>query len=118
MSKKYSEELLQAVGNLEEELLQEADMYEKGRKRKMNRRSIKYVAAASLGMVLLAGGATGVVAAINGESVGQLFCNVWNLSDEKVYRFCDELRRIKKLHKTWPLVEVESADGDRVEIIL
>lgn len=49
------------------------------------------------------------------EAAGFVF---WNLSDEKVYRFCDELRRIKKLHKTWPLVEVESADGDRVEIIL
>ena len=49
------------------------------------------------------------------EAAGFVF---WNLSDEKVYRFCDELRRIKKLRKSWPLVEVESADGDRVEIIL
>lgn len=116
MSKKYSEELLQAVGNLEEELLQEADMYEKGRKRKMNRRSIKYVAAASLGIVLLAGGTTGVVAAINGESVGQLFCNVWNLSDEKaqknsyseqVNEMCDSKFEILEETNTFKNVKVE-----------
>ena len=43
---------------------------------------------------------------------------IWNLPEEKILRLCDELRRIKKLHKIWPLVEVESAGGDRVEIIL
>ena len=43
---------------------------------------------------------------------------IWNLPEKKILRLCDELRRIKKLHKIWPLVEVESAGGDRVEIIL
>ena len=43
---------------------------------------------------------------------------LWNLPEEKILRLCDELRRIKKQSKTWPLVEVESANGDRVEIIL
>ena len=43
---------------------------------------------------------------------------LWNLPEEKILRLCDELRRIKKQYKTWPLVEVESANGDRMEIIL
>ena len=41
---------------------------------------------------------------------------IWNLPEEKVQRLCDELRRIKKKHKHFNLVEVESASGDRVLI--
>ena len=42
----------------------------------------------------------------------------YNLPEEKILRLCDELRKVKKLHKHWPLVEVESAEGDLVKIIL
>ena len=43
---------------------------------------------------------------------------VWNLPEEKILQLCKELRRVKKKHKSWPLVEVESSGGDRVKIIL
>lgn len=43
---------------------------------------------------------------------------VWDLPEEKILVLCKELRRVKKKHKSWPLVEVESAGGDRVKIIL
>ena len=44
--------------------------------------------------------------------------SVWDLPEEKILMLCDELRKVKKLHKHWPLVEVESAEGDLVKIIL
>lgn len=41
-----------------------------------------------------------------------------NLPEEAVYALCDEIRRIKKKHGSWELVNVESSDGDKVNIIL
>lgn len=43
---------------------------------------------------------------------------LWNLPEESVLRLCDELRRLKKQHKNWDLVEVESASGEQVLIRL
>ena len=43
---------------------------------------------------------------------------VWNLPEEQVLRLCGEIRRLRKTHPGWTLVEVESAGGDRVEIIV
>lgn len=41
-----------------------------------------------------------------------------NLSKEGIYTLCQEIRRIKKKHGTYPLVEVNSSDGDQVQIVL
>ena len=37
---------------------------------------------------------------------------------EALELLCAELRRIKKKHGAWELVDVESADGDIVQVIL
>lgn len=37
---------------------------------------------------------------------------------EAVDALCDEIRRIKKSYGSWELVDVQSADGERVRIIL
>ncbi len=31
---------------------------------------------------------------------------------------CDEIRRIKKIHSSWELVNIRSAEGDEVHVIL
>lgn len=41
-----------------------------------------------------------------------------NLPEDAVYTICSELRRIKKKHGSWELVNVESADGSIVKITL
>lgn len=41
-----------------------------------------------------------------------------NIPPEALEALCAELRRIKKKHGTWELVDVESADGDIVQIVL
>lgn len=43
---------------------------------------------------------------------------IWNLPEEKVLRLCDAVRDIKKKHKHWVLVEVESASGEHILIEL
>lgn len=43
---------------------------------------------------------------------------VWNLPEEKILQLCGEVRKLRKSHPGWLLVDVESADGDRVQIIL
>jgi len=40
------------------------------------------------------------------------------IPDEAVYALCAELRRIKRRHKHWVLVEVHGADGEEVCITL
>lgn len=39
-----------------------------------------------------------------------------NIPEEAAYALCDELRRIKRKHGTWQLVNVESSDGSSVII--
>ena len=41
-----------------------------------------------------------------------------NIPEEAVYALCDELRRIKRKHGSWKLLEVASADGSVVNIVL
>lgn len=41
-----------------------------------------------------------------------------DISPEALEILCAELRRIKKKYGTWELVDVESADGETVQIIL
>lgn len=41
-----------------------------------------------------------------------------NLPDGALSTLCAELRRIKKQHGAWTLVEVESASGEHVKITL
>lgn len=43
---------------------------------------------------------------------------LWNLPEESVLQFCDELRRIKRKRGSWDLVEVQSASGEHVLIQL
>lgn len=43
---------------------------------------------------------------------------LWNLPEESVLRLCEELRRIKKRHGKWKLVEVEASSGEQVLIEL
>lgn len=40
------------------------------------------------------------------------------MPEEAVYAICDELRRIKRKHGSWELVNVESSDGTHVKITL
>ena len=40
------------------------------------------------------------------------------ISPEALELLCAELRRIKKKHGSWDLVDVQSADGDIVQIVL
>ena len=37
---------------------------------------------------------------------------------ETVDALCDEIRRIKKKHGSWELVNVQSSDGEQVQIVL
>ena len=41
-----------------------------------------------------------------------------SLTRKQAAMFAGELRRFKKRHKDWKLIEVISADGERVEITL
>ena len=43
---------------------------------------------------------------------------IWNLPAKSVLRLCDALRKVKKRHGSWDLVEVESAEGEQVLIQL
>lgn len=43
---------------------------------------------------------------------------IWNLPEESVLRLCDELQRVKRKHKSWDLVEVETSSGQQVLIQL
>ena len=53
------------------------------------------------------------------EEVQEITVSVPNtLPEDTVYALCAELRRIKKAHGSWELVNVQSSDGDSVQIIL
>lgn len=41
-----------------------------------------------------------------------------DIPPETVEALCDEIRRIKKKHGAWELVDVQSGDGEMVQIIL
>ncbi len=41
-----------------------------------------------------------------------------NIPPEAVNTLCKEIRRIKKSHSSWELVNIQSADGEKVQIIL
>ena len=41
-----------------------------------------------------------------------------DLSPEQLYRLFAEFRRIKRKYRTWELVNVESADGEQVKVVL
>ena len=46
-----------------------------------------------------------------GESMGQI-------PPEALEIFCAELRRVKKKYGSWELVEIQSADGTHIHIVL
>lgn len=48
-------------------------------------------------------------------SVGSILDNI---PEEAAYALCNELRRLKRKHGSWQLLEVESADGSVVNIDL
>lgn len=54
------------------------------------------------------------------EKLGRKFSpeSMVNIPPEAIPKLCDELRRIKKKHGAYELVEVESAEGEYVQIIL
>lgn len=58
--------------------------------------------------------------ALLGGTVGKKYAGdaMKNLSAKDLDRLFAEFRRIKRTHGTWNLVEIESADGDSVHIIL
>lgn len=52
-----------------------------------------------------------------GVRFGMRYSSV-NVSQEQLCRLFAEFRRIKKKHGTWELVNIESADGELVKILL
>lgn len=53
------------------------------------------------------------------NTIGRRYTDALNdIPPESLERLCAELRRIKKQHGAWELVDMESADGDIVQIIL
>ena len=52
----------------------------------------------------------------NSEMMAEKLLN--KLPDEKLYALCGELRRIKRKHGSWELVNVESSNGDSVKVNL
>ena len=54
-----------------------------------------------------------------GLRIGKKYSDqVPDIPPEAVDALCDELRRIKKKHGSWELVNVQSSDGEQVQIIL
>lgn len=41
-----------------------------------------------------------------------------HIPPEAVDALCAEIKRIKKKHGTWTLIDIESADGDLVQVII
>lgn len=41
-----------------------------------------------------------------------------DLPPQAVEAFCDEIQRIKKKHGNWELIQMETADGEEVQVIL
>ena len=40
------------------------------------------------------------------------------MPEKSIYILCDELMRIKRKHENWTLVEVDSVNGDHIQITL
>lgn len=54
-----------------------------------------------------------------GLRIGKKYSDaVPNFPPEVIDALCDEIKRIKKKHGSWELVNVKSADGEQVQIIL
>ncbi len=54
-----------------------------------------------------------------GLKVGKRYSDaVPDIPPEAVDALCDEIRRIKKTHASWELVDIRSADGETVRIVL
>lgn len=54
-----------------------------------------------------------------GLRIGKKYsADVPDIPPETVDALCDEIRRIKKKHGSWELVNVQSAGGEQVQIIL
>lgn len=54
-----------------------------------------------------------------GLRIGRKYSSeVPDIPPETVDALCAEIRRIKKKHGSWELVNVQSADGEQVQIIL
>ncbi len=54
-----------------------------------------------------------------GVKLGKRYGNVIpEISPAAVDALCDEIHRIRKTHTSWELVNIQSADGDGVQIIL
>jgi len=54
-----------------------------------------------------------------GLRVGKKYSDqVPDIPPEAVNALCNEIRRIKKTHGSWELVDVQSGDGEHVQIIL
>lgn len=54
-----------------------------------------------------------------GLRIGKKYsAEVPEIPPEAVDALCDEIKRIKKRHGSWELVNVQSADGEQVQIIL
>ena len=54
-----------------------------------------------------------------GMRIGRKYSDqVPDISPQTIDALCDEIKRIKKKHGSWELVNVQSSDGERVQIIL
>lgn len=54
-----------------------------------------------------------------GLKVGKRYSNaVPDIPPAAVDALCDEIRRIKKTHSAWELVNIQTADGEKVQIFL
>ncbi len=54
-----------------------------------------------------------------GLKVGRRYSDaVPNIPPAAVDALCDEIRRIKKTHTSWELVNIQSADGEQIQIVL
>lgn len=52
----------------------------------------------------------------NAEEKAESFLN--SIPEETAYAICEELKRIRKKHGAWELVNVQSASGEKVSITL
>lgn len=54
-----------------------------------------------------------------GLRIGKKYSSeVPDIPPEAINALCEEIKRIKKTHKSWELVDAQSADGEHVQIYL
>lgn len=54
-----------------------------------------------------------------GLRIGKKYADaVPDIPPQAVDALCDEIRRIKKVHGSWELVNVQSSNGEQVQVIL